>query len=160
EGQCFRRLRRKVSKVAGFHLHTIGQLEALDACQQVRFAVMLFQMIRIDALEEIKLCTLVFARDVFRSSKIQYGGTRRTEERALIAGWEKAGAPAQRSPFDALVIAEHYISREILAFAPEAVGDPGARARKTRPANAGIDLVEGGHVIIRLRVKRFDERKI
>src|SRR5437867_11874061 len=95
--------------MAGLHLHPISQLETLDARQQIRFALVLFEVAGIDLLQEIELRPLVVWRDVLGPNEVENGRARRTEKSALVAGREKARAPVERAAFHALIVAQHNI---------------------------------------------------
>src|SRR5262249_12058424 len=103
---------------------------------------------------------LVLAGDPVGPGEIENGRTRRAEESALVTGREKAGTPVEGTTFDALVVAQHDVAREILAFASEPVSDPGAGAARSRTRNPSIDLIGRRHVIVRFGIERFDEGKI
>ena len=69
-------------------------------------------------LQEIELRALVVARDVLGPCEIEDRGARRAEQRSLVAGRQKAGAPVERPAFHALVVAEHDVAGQVLALAP------------------------------------------
>src|SRR5262245_22614000 len=92
--------------------------------------------------------------------EIKNGRTRRTEERALVAGWEKTGAPVKGPALHALAVAQDNITWKILAFTAQPVGDPGASARKARARDACVNLIESRYMIVRFAVEGLDEREI
>ena len=51
----------------------IRQLKALNARQQIRFPLVLLEMVGVDSFEEIQLRPLVIARDVLRAGQIENG---------------------------------------------------------------------------------------
>ena len=141
-------------------MHSIRQFEALDAREQVRLAGVPFEMVGVDLLEEIKLRPLIVARHVLGPGEVENGRARRTKQRALITGREKAGAPVERAALDALAVAEHDVTGKIPALTSQPVSNPRARARKAGPRDARVDLVKRRHMIVRFAVERFDEREI
>jgi len=121
----------KICEIERFQLHSIRKFEAVDACKQIRFAIVGFKVLAVNVFEEIELSALIVARDVFRAGEIQDGRAGRTKERALIAGWQKPGAPIQRTALNALIIAEDNVAGKILALAAKAIRDPRTRAGKS-----------------------------
>src|SRR2546427_4368381 len=117
-------------------------------------------MAGVDLLQEIELRPLVVAGDVLRPREVENRRTGRTEERALVAGREKARAPVERPALHALIVAEHDVTRKVLALTPQTVSDPRAGAGEAGTRNARVDLVERRHVIVRFAVERLDEREI
>src|SRR5438477_5276592 len=109
-------------------------------------------MARVDFVKKIELGALILARDVLRPGEVENRSARRTEERALIAGGQKAGAPIERPALDALIVAEDDIARKVLALASQPIGNPCSRARKTGTRDASVDLIKRVHVIIRFAV--------
>src|SRR5678815_4557303 len=136
------RLVREIRQVAGLRLHPIRQFKALNAREQVRLAVMLLEMLAVNLFQKIKLRALIFARDLLRLREIENGRARRPKQRALITRRQKPRAPIERPALHALIVAEHHVARQVLALAAQPIGDPRARARKTRPRDARVDLVK------------------
>src|SRR5437879_11956471 len=99
-------------------------------------------MFGVDLLEEVKLRPLVVARHVLGPGEVENGRARRTKQRALITGREKAGAPVERAALDALAVAEHDVTGKVPALASQPVRDPRARARKAGPRAARVALVQ------------------
>jgi hypothetical protein len=71
KAKCLFRFGRKISQIAGLHLHSISQLEALNTREQVRFTLVLFEVGAVDLFQEIELGSLIFASDMLRPGEIE-----------------------------------------------------------------------------------------
>src|SRR5207244_4340666 len=83
-----------------------------------------------------------------------------TEFDALIDARQKA-APPQGAPRSGDLTSDHHdVRRQIAALAPQAIGEPGAEARPTEAAKAGVEHELGRPVVDLRRVQRFDDRNV
>ena len=109
-------------------------------------------MLVVQAAEQVELGPLVFAGHIGRPLEIEDRVAFRAEERALIRRRQKAGAPVERPALHALRVAQHDVARQVLVFAPQAIGDPRPGRREARAGNARVDLIQGRHVVGRFGI--------
>ena len=150
----------EVDEVGGFHLHAGGELEAFDAAEEFGLAGVVVSVAVVERGEEVELPALIVLRNVGGAGEVDDGGTVGSEEGSLIGGWEEAGTPVEVAALDALVVAEDDVAREFFVFGAEAERDPGAGAGESRAGNAGIDLVQGGDVVVGLAVEGLHEGEV
>src|SRR6185503_1734984 len=100
----------------------VGQLERLNAPQQLGFARTGLQVLGVETGEQVELPALVFARHVLGAVKVEDGVPLGAKESPLIGRGKKTGVPVERSPLDPLIVSEHDVAGEVLVVAPQAVG--------------------------------------
>src|SRR5207253_1500119 len=85
--------RGEIGEIARLHLHAVSEFEALDARQQIRFALVVSHVLGVHFFEEIELRALVFASDVSWPGQVENRRALRAKERPLVAGRQKSSTP-------------------------------------------------------------------
>ena len=107
-------------------------------------------MLLIELLKQVKPAALPFRGQALGRKQIDDRVAGGAELRALISGGHEAVAPVRcATNRSAAVIGEHYIARQIFAFAAKPISDPGAHRRVARLDGAGIHLEKRGTVVVR-----------
>ena len=150
----------EIRQFGGFCLHAVGEFKGLDAAEQFRLIGACAEVFGVDLGQQIQLSSLVGPGHIFGAIQVEDRVPFGAEEGPLIGGGEKASVPVEGASFDPLVVPQHDVAGQVLIFAPQAVCDPRSGRREAGAGDAGVDLVEGGDVVVGFAVQRFDERKV
>ena len=114
----------------------------------------------VEAAQQVELAALLGGRQAGVALEVVDGHALRVEGRALVDARQEA-----RAPVDGVALGQaaaervvHHDERgQVAALAAEAVGHPGADAGEAHARQAGVDLEQGGGVVVRLGPARVDE---
>jgi hypothetical protein len=147
------RLPGQVDRLGGMALHPERQLVGTDARRKLRVRIERIQVIHL--LQKLQRGLLPLRGHARRRLQIENRIRPGSKHRALVDRRQEARAPTRRaalgSPFR---LRHHYIRRQVVALAAQAIGDPGAHARIAHQNAPGVNLVHGRGVHYRLRVER------
>jgi hypothetical protein len=102
----------------------------------------------IQVAQQVERAPARFRGDAIGIRKEQYRIAIRAELHALVDRWQKPASPAGFAPIRLVLAGEqHHESRQIAAFAADAVGQPGTEARPPWYLVAGVHEKSAGSVV-------------
>ena len=120
----------------------------------------LFQAVLVELAEQVERGPLLGVGQVRGAVEVVDRVALRLERRALVDAGQEARAPVLRVALGQAAaerVVHHDERRQVLALAAQAVGDPRADAGKAHAGHAGVDLEQGGRVVVRVGAARVDE---
>ena len=150
-----------VERLFGGGLHAGGELEALDARLQIGFAGAGVGVLAVEAVDEIEVAGLRLALQRHGRIEIENAGLFGPDDGALEHGRQPAvGKIVHAEHGQAAWVSEGDVGGQILIFAAEAVGEPGAESGASADGLAIKKRVDGLAVIVHAGMHGADERHL